>query len=323
MDRGAMSLAHLAAMETAGTMADRTEAAVWAYVWATENTRPFGTSGDLVALPIAERSSLRPRGAAPVTLRKPQPRTCVTCAKPVRKSFLLCHDCERRLVRQLGDQAAHLEDLQLERRRQVRKQAPNDGGRSSSQPLPFLPEAGGLIDDQRALLVKWVKRVFGEWGVRSSRTITGPLCASCWHSSCREIRRSFWPAGSVASMASELAVAVPAIRTRDELPVLAADVRQLVGRIMAVIDSPQDRTRIHVGPCPNVWPTDEGKQACPGEVTAVVPADDSEPAWMTCSACAEVWDTTQWTRTGHRVIQRQQQIADQKARAAGFVKQVS
>jgi hypothetical protein len=45
LERGALSLADLAYLETRGSTADRVEAAIWAYLWATGSVRAqFGVS---------------------------------------------------------------------------------------------------------------------------------------------------------------------------------------------------------------------------------------------------------------------------------------
>jgi len=68
-----------------------------------------------------------------------------------------------------------------------------------------------------------------------------------------------------------------------------------------VVDLPTTRTRLVVGPCPEL--ADAGAY-CTGQVVAVVPADEARPAVMRCDRCGTRWSTDQWARAGRRILAR-------------------
>jgi hypothetical protein len=64
-----------------------------------------------------------------------------------------------------------------------------------------------------------------------------------------------------------------------------------------MIDTAANRTIIEVGPCP--------QDGCTSMVYAYIPTEDARPARMECRQNpTHRWDTTQWLRTGKRILDR-------------------
>lgn len=68
------------------------------------------------------------------------------------------------------------------------------------------------------------------------------------------------------------------------------------GMVAPAVDRPAMRTRVAVGPCPEV--------DCAGQVTALVPARLDIPAVMRCDGCGQEWGAQQWARVGRRIMAR-------------------
>lgn len=235
-------------------------------------------------------------------------RTCGTCNIEVRDQVVICRRCEQELRRRLVDQSAHRGELELELRREARKhemlRAANLDWR-----IPFDDRASQLLDRQRNLLGKWVQLV-----AKLRPPLAGPWCSrACKHPSCATIRRTNLPGSAVAARSIWLAMSAGMLRRRIEARLILEAFRRLDRDVVALIDLPADRARIHVGPCPNVWPTGGGANTehCPGQVHAHFPLEESEPCYMVCGACEERWPSWQWNRTGSRILDRVEQLEKQ------------
>lgn len=73
-----------------------------------------------------------------------------------------------------------------------------------------------------------------------------------------------------------------------------------VGMVAPAVDRPAMRTRVAVGPCPEV--------DCAGQVTALVPARLDIPAVMRCDGCGSEWGAQQWARVGRRIMARMEMM---------------
>jgi hypothetical protein len=111
------------------------------------------------------------------------------------------------------------------------------------------------------------------------------------------------------------------LRDSDDAPVLVGDLRRLIEKIVKIIDLPENRTRIHAGPCIKEYTDEYGRlEYCPGQVEAIVPADESIPPVMRCRACKVEYPSGQWLRAGvlierRRVaLQRQRELAEAMTR---------
>jgi hypothetical protein len=72
------------------------------------------------------------------------------------------------------------------------------------------------------------------------------------------------------------------------------------GRIGPAVDRPPIRTRIPIGPCPEM----AGAGYCAGHLVAVVPVRNDRPARIRCDTCSAEWITSQWARAGRRILAR-------------------
>jgi len=235
-------------------------------------------------------------------------RTCC-CGKPLRDQQTVCGDCVNRLRRHLADQAAHLDDLETELARQTKKVAVNDGGRAS--------DATGWIQAGDRYLETITADDLREWDRRARAAAAviheqRNLLVSWCRLALDEHLAQRWPADTIPAMSALLVSALPRIRQHDAAPDLVAEFRALNAKILKVIDTPENRTRIHVGPCAEQYTNESNQQEpCPGEVEAIVPADESIPPVLRCRACKVEYRSDQWVRAGSRIIHRKAQMEEQ------------
>lgn len=238
-------------------------------------------------------------------------RRCATCDIEVRDQVVTCRRCERECRRRLVDQAAHHAELNLELRREVRKHELLKSAGLTWR-IPFNDQASQLIRRQQTLLAGWTATL-----TRLRPAPAGPWCSwACKHPSCKAARDLRPPAASVAARSTWLAMHVGFLRRRVESKLLLEAVRKLDRDVIRLVDLPANRSQIHVGPCPNVWPLEDGgTEYCPGEVDAQFPLDPAEPCHMVCSACGQLWPSWQWNRIGSRILRRAEQLEQQAALA--------
>jgi hypothetical protein len=188
----------------------------------------------------------------------------------------------------LDDQAGHRRELMVALARQVRMNAPNNGGQGSAlnllwrrmgdryldslkpeelrelvASLPPARPAADALHAQRALLVAW----------------------------CRKLP-DLPERDSVAAMAAHLRTHIDRLHVHPEAPELVVRLKRLEYRVMRVVDRPANRMRVKVGRCPEV--------NCTGTVEAIVPHE--APPMIRCPSCQREWDSTQWTRLGARIL---------------------
>lgn len=238
-------------------------------------------------------------------------RKCATCDVEVRDQVIVCKRCERECRRRLVDQAAHLSELLLELRRQTRKQQLLKSAGMVWR-IPFDDQASRLIRRQAQLLAGWTTTL-----IRMQPPTLGPWCSqACEHPSCKVTRDTQPPAASVPAQSTWLASKVGSIRSRVEVKLLLEAIRKLDRDIIRLVDLPTNRSQIHVGPCPNVWPLPQGGQEhCPGQIDAHFPLDVEDECYLICGACEERWPSWQWNRTGSRILGRAEQLEQQAALA--------
>lgn len=224
-------------------------------------------------------------------------RTCASCANPAPDGVMICGRCERQTSHHLGDMEAHRAELEVTLSRQSRMAAGVTNGPeptptdpniwdhrysrplrahqkpgSANKPLVYSDQASAVLSAQRAILVSWSRLVHDD----ISHT---------------------WPReDSVASMALFIESHLPELRKHDAAGELVTEIRDLVRRIVRCIDYPDDRAKIHVGPCPE---KDEDGEKCPGELRMHVPfTNDGKRIRVRCAACGEVWYPEQFNRLG-------------------------
>jgi hypothetical protein len=222
-------------------------------------------------------------------------RTCTACPEPVHDQFIICKGCTRRTRAKLADQEANRQELLVALARDTRMTAPNDGGRSAEVPLPIDPRAGDLLHDQRAVLVGWCRLLADDLGA--------PL-----------------PADTVPAMASHIEAWLDRLALHDAAGELVTELRDLEQRILRVIDYPDERARIPVGPC--IVELDDGSP-CPGEVEARFPQDKTKPPLMRCRYCNTEWDTIQWPRVGQKILRRMNRAAIHPLAGQNFLRRIT
>jgi hypothetical protein len=242
-------------------------------------------------------------------------RRCA-CGKPLRENQTFCGDCLHRTRNHLANQAAWLTDIEIELARLARKMAANDGPRL--RPVTMWAQAGdvylehitedllrewdrraraaaNVMHEQRALLVAW------------SRLITDEGL----------IKDTSWLINSVSVMAQYVAAALPRLRAHDAGPELVAEFRTLGAQIIRVIDSPPNRARFNVGPCPQTYPDQYNQEThCAGHIEVIIPGDD-KPRILRCVACKAEWrsDKNEWMKVTRRIQEREAQMKQQRTMA--------
>lgn len=201
-------------------------------------------------------------------------RTCASCDNPVKDSITICGRCERILSQHLGDMEAHRAELEITLTRQMRMISAQNGGRSANTPLAYQELASTLLSSQRAILVSWCRLIHDE--------IVDE-----------------WPkVDTVASMAMFVESHLTDLHTHEAAGDLVDEVYDLVRRIMACIDYPEDRAKIHVGSCPEQFM--DGP--CSGQLFMHLPyLNDGKRPKVRCSVCESEWYAEQWARLGLRV----------------------
>jgi hypothetical protein len=199
-------------------------------------------------------------------------RTCAACDNAIRDSVQICGRCERITSHHLGDMEAHRAELEITLTRQARLTAPTEGSRSANTPLGYQELASDLLGALRATLASWCRLVHDEIS-------------------------DTWPnADTVAAMALFIEAHLRELRKHEAAGELVDEIRQLVVRVMACIDYPEDRTRTVIGRCTMFY--DDGKR-CPGEVMLHQPR-----MFADCAACGRVWESQHLASLGRQILNR-------------------
>lgn len=221
--------------------------------------------------------------------------TC-RCGQPAPDTTI-CGRCEETLARDLGDVAALVEDLTITLARQDRI-GERSIGRSSDKPMPFHVKAGTVLADLHARLGSWVSALHDE------RTgYAGPTHERCGHASCGRIRPWPWPADNPTALAAWLLTYMWRIRRHPAADEMCDEIHATMSDAKRAVDAPANRTAFPVGPCPEVL---EDDSACPGEVRAYIPWEETKPARMECGYCHTLYEPHQWLRAGKRILTQQE-----------------
>lgn len=223
--------------------------------------------------------------------------TC-PCGQPARDATI-CRRCTRTLTRRIGDFPSLADDLTTTMRRLDNTTNRNDGGKAQSEPLPINLAAAKCLQDLRGLLARWCRVLNDDHQMR-------------------------WPRNTVAAAAAHVASHTDTLRKRIDAQQLADQVARMQERATKLVDQPENLARITVGPCPVDLPIDEdqhgGTVPCPGEVTAVVPAQSEVAPRMECSSCGQVWSSIEWNRMGRRIQTRAAVLLAQKVMAKAMLR---
>lgn len=183
----------------------------------------------------------------------------------------LCGVCVDELERDLAETPATLEQLDVTISRQTAI-GYHEGGRNADTPMPFNVTASTVATALHRALARWTRTYGGPAGdpTRQARWLHGRL--------------RIYIAGHHQAAAFH-----------DETHRLLAEARR-------VIDRPQDRSRVYVGPCLD--------DTCPGELWARFPFEDYDQfdrathAEIACTECTASYPTVEWLRLGARLLKR-------------------
>jgi len=212
------------------------------------------------------------------------------CDAEPPQGVILCHGCKRKLEGFLADCESLRQELVVTLTRQdtigpaaekTKKLAATDS------PFPYNAAASAALDGLKATLVSWVLCIADEQGV-------------------------WLPADSIAALSSWLVVRINYLARHEAAGEILDEMRQVTKWATSAINLPRDRGRVHVGPCPELEPSDDpdavnGMTPCPGEVTAFFPTDpDLRPVMMClhegCTHGERIWPAEQWARLGERIL---------------------
>jgi uncharacterized membrane protein len=217
-------------------------------------------------------------------------RTCTApgCGRP-RAGEWLCSDCREGLGTDLLAVRSAWSDPIVTRTRQDRI---TEGGGSGETPLPWNEAAARATP---ALLA----------AVRELDALLGPVLV-CPAGDCRcqprdrAVGRSLDPVPLARWLwrhRSELLV-------REPIGPYAARLDNALRAARAACDLPQFDRQFYVGPCPR--PGESGP--CPGELWALLPVREVEPAKLACSGCNYTWPTTSWLRASREIQRRMREL---------------
>jgi hypothetical protein len=105
------------------------------------------------------------------------------------------------------------------------------------------------------------------------------------------------PAWYSTTAAAALLADLEDLRTHADADKAHTEITSAITEARRTIDTAANRTIIEVGPCP--------QEGCTSTVYAYIPTEDTRPARMECRQNpTHRWDTTQWLRTGKRILDR-------------------
>jgi hypothetical protein len=245
---------------------------------------------------------------------------CQSCGAAVLDT-VICGRCESDTRDRLARQETWRQELLTVLARQTRTEAANDGGRAASLTLAWAQMGDRFLD---SIDGKELKQILASLPPAQRAANTLRAQRELLLSWCRTLSRdgipAYWSEASVQLLAEYLLANLHIIRKHETAGDYTNRLRALETRIIQTIDLPQERTRVDVGPCPNLWPNPEGHtEPCPGQITAHFPRDLDQPAMMKCSECRAEFDTTQWTRVGILIQRRKEQLEQQRTLAQQFI----
>lgn len=225
---------------------------------------------------------------------------CAACGKPVPDVAYVCHPCAYQDDKQpLGlaprlHQAVELwPELETTITRQARMTEPGPRARGHTPPQPIRPGLGDPADDHQRGVPAELPFAWAAADVRDSvhNTIT------TWGRVVLEERGGVGPVdGYTETVMRWLATQLGWCRYQRWADELWDQVGDACALVAPAVDRPAMRTRVAVGPCPEL--------DCLGLVTALVPARLDVPALLRCSGCGAEWGTHQWARVGRRIKAR-------------------
>lgn len=118
------------------------------------------------------------------------------------------------------------------------------------------------------------------------------------------------PANRIVSLSAWLVKRIGYIAKHEAARDIWLGIRGVYRSGVQAIDLPRDKTRITVGPCPEMEVIGDALVYCPGTIVAFLPtADAYRPAMVCqhedCGHEVRQWTAEQWSRMGKRILARQ------------------
>lgn len=225
---------------------------------------------------------------------------CQFCQSEVRDT-IICGRCVNVTSHHLADMRMHAIELNNVMIKDINYSEKSDGGKSVDQTTmwqrmgnQFLTDVPKLVEDN-AIATPYQK---------AAAALTRELKATLvsWTRLLWEERQIAMPSrDTIPALAGHLRDNMRIIAGHEAAGEFVAEITKLVKQIMVVIDAPANRARIPVGPCPD---TLESGEHCPGQVTAIIPADEQVRPLMRCGHCKQEWYAESWASVGEKIIKR-------------------
>jgi hypothetical protein len=178
----------------------------------------------------------------------------------------------------------------------------------------------GLVEDLAIAIAKQAKLNTGGRGSKGSAherwAIDVDSSAEAWELESKltkwasQIARilNYGPPTYAAALTSALLLLdeMTTVRGYEDVAQLVEEIHRAVQHATEHVLGPRERTRIPVGPCPELNP--DGSH-CDGDVLAYIPRQDNAPSRMQCKLNSDhKWTSIQFYRAGRRIHDRANQI---------------
>jgi hypothetical protein len=172
----------------------------------------------------------------------------------------------------------HAAEIHVAMQRMVNMVERNDGGKSADTALVFNEKAAEVLHDMRGTLVGWCRLLSEERHIEVPHKNT------------------------IRALSAHLLGNVNILVSHAAAGELAGEVAKLVRDAVKVIDSPELRSRVELGPCVAVI----GDDPCPGPVVAYIYADGDMMHNWRCVRCKQEWEPPEWRKVGPMIMARKE-----------------
>lgn len=215
-------------------------------------------------------------------------RTCPYCRGRSRRGGI-CRKCQDATTKRLGELPGWWDDLQTAVIRQSKLEASGGPASGDQWKWPY--------DVRASFTAEAIAKTIAEW---FQYTVT--------------LGADAMPGARTPEQLAQLIAWHPTISRSDRYREFVDDVHRLTNRIMRVVDHPDVKARIEVGPCYlEVTDADGMTSPCTGTVHAYIPTEGGEVEWPPFMGCDQEeehwWDTTRWKRAGVAIRARQTELA--------------
>ena len=202
---------------------------------------------------------------------------CAYCAAEVHDT-VICGRCIGILKQDLRMMPDHAAEIHVAMQRMVNMVERNDGGKSADTALVFNEKAAEVLHDMRGTLVGWCRLLWEERHIGLPHKNT------------------------IRALSDHLLGNVNILVSHSAAGELADEVATLVRDAVKVIDSPELRSRVELGPCIETVANDP----CPGPVVAYIYADGDMMGNWRCVHCKREWQPREWRDVGPLIMAREE-----------------